>query len=87
MSSNICTSNARADQLDKSDGAKKTHFKTVDANEVAARVAYRLNEVMAIYPITPSSPMAGWWDQWSSEGKLNLWETIPARTSTWPPLK
>ena len=51
---------------------------TVDGNEAAAYVAYRLNEVMAIYPITPSSPIAEWCDQWASEGKKNLWGTIPA---------
>ena len=50
---------------------------TVDGNEAVAYVAYRLNEVMAIYPITPSSPMAEWCDQWASEGKKNLWGTIP----------
>jgi len=53
-------------------------FKTLDANEAAAYVAYQLNEVMAIYPITPSSPIAEWCDQWASEGKRNLWETVPA---------
>jgi pyruvate-ferredoxin/flavodoxin oxidoreductase len=78
MCSNICTSNCCADRVNQSADARKTHFKTIDANEAAARVAYRLNEVMAIYPITPSSPMAEWCDQWASEGKLNLWETIPA---------
>ena len=51
---------------------------TLDGNEAVAHVAYRLNEVMAIYPITPSSPMAEWCDQWSSEGKRNLWGTIPS---------
>src|SRR4029078_1968908 len=56
----------------------KTLFKTVDGNEAAAYVAYRLNEVMAIYPITPSSPIAEWCDQWVSEGKPNLWGTIPS---------
>jgi pyruvate-ferredoxin/flavodoxin oxidoreductase len=56
---------------------KITVFKTIDANEAAAYVAYRLNEVMAIYPITPSSPIAEWCDQWASEGKKNLWGTIP----------
>src|SRR6201986_1991005 len=56
---------------------KKTVFKTLDGNEAAAYVAYRLNEVMAIYPITPSSPIAEWCDQWASEGKKNLWGTIP----------
>src|ERR671928_1518744 len=50
---------------------------TLDGNEAAAYVAYRLNEVMAIYPITPSSPIAEWCDQWASEGKKNLWGTIP----------
>src|SRR5512135_1303079 len=53
-------------------------FKTLDGNEAAAYVAYKLNEVMAIYPITPSSPIAEWCDQWASEGKRNLWDTIPS---------
>jgi pyruvate-ferredoxin/flavodoxin oxidoreductase len=56
---------------------KKSVFKTIDGNEAAAYVAYRLNEAMAIYPITPSSPIAEWCDQWASEGKKNLWDTIP----------
>src|SRR3954469_20609223 len=56
----------------------KPKFKTLDANEAAAYVAYQLNEVMAIYPITPSSPIAEWCDQWASEGKRNLWGTVPA---------
>jgi len=57
---------------------KKTPvFKTLDGCEAAAYVAYRLNEAMAIYPITPSSPIAEWCDQWASEGKKNLWGTIP----------
>ena len=51
---------------------------TLDANEGVAHVAYRLNEVMAIYPITPSSPMAEFCDQWTSEGKKNLWGTVPS---------
>ena len=49
----------------------------VDANEAAASVAYRLSEVIAIYPITPSSPMAEWADQWRSEGKKNIWGAQP----------
>jgi pyruvate-ferredoxin/flavodoxin oxidoreductase len=53
-------------------------FATIDGNEAAAYVAYRTNEVMAIYPITPSSPIAEWCDQWASEGKRNLWGTLPA---------
>src|SRR3974390_3658925 len=49
----------------------------VDGNEAAASVAYRLNEVIAIYPITPSSPMGECADQWNSEHKKNIWGAIP----------
>ena len=52
-------------------------FKALDANEAVAYVAYRVNEVIAIYPITPSSPMGEWADQWASEGLPNVWGTIP----------
>ncbi|MBK8233749.1 MAG: pyruvate:ferredoxin (flavodoxin) oxidoreductase [Candidatus Eisenbacteria bacterium] len=52
----------------------------LDGNEAVAKVAYHLNEVVAIYPITPSSPMGEWCDQWSSEGKLNLWGAVPSVT-------
>src|SRR5246500_2954161 len=52
-------------------------FKTMDANEAVAHVAYPLNEVIAIYPITPSSPMGEWADQWASENVPNVWGTIP----------
>ena len=55
----------------------KRKFKTMDANEAVANVAYRLNEVIAIYPITPSSPMGEWADQWASEGVPNVWGTVP----------
>ena len=50
---------------------------TVDGNEAAVSVAYRLNEVCCIYPITPSSPMAELADKWSSEQRPNLWGTVP----------
>jgi pyruvate-ferredoxin/flavodoxin oxidoreductase len=50
---------------------------TLDANEAAAYVAHQLSEVIAIYPITPSSPMGEWADQWSSENKKNIWGTTP----------
>ncbi len=53
-------------------------FATIDGNEAAAYSAYRTNEIMAIYPITPSSPMAEWCDQWASESRHNLWGTIPS---------
>ena len=50
---------------------------TIDGNEAASRIAYQLNEVIAIYPITPSSPMGEWSDQWAAEKRPNLWGTIP----------
>ena len=50
---------------------------TVDGNEAAAYVAHKTNEVIAIYPITPSSPMGEFSDQWSSDGKPNIWGSIP----------
>jgi len=50
---------------------------TIDGNEAVASVAYRINEVIAIYPITPSSPMGEWADQWAAEGKPNAWGTVP----------
>ena len=50
---------------------------TIDGNEAAAYVAHRLNEVIAIYPITPSSQMGEWSDEWSALGRKNLWGTIP----------
>ena len=50
---------------------------TIDGNEAAAYVAHQLNEVIAIYPITPSSNMGEWADQWSAEGKTNIWGTVP----------
>jgi pyruvate-ferredoxin/flavodoxin oxidoreductase len=49
----------------------------IDANEAVASVAYRLSEVIAIYPITPSSPMGEWSDQWREEGKTNIWGALP----------
>src|SRR5512147_3262097 len=53
---------------------------TIDGNEAAAYVAYNTNEVIAIYPITPSSNMGEWADAWASEGKKNIWGTIPSVT-------
>ena len=50
---------------------------TIDGNEAAAHVAYQANEVIAIYPITPSSPMGEWADQWAAEGRANLWGSVP----------
>ena len=53
-----------------------THV-TIDGNEAAARIAHLTNEVVAIYPITPASPMGEWADDWSSTGVKNLWDTVP----------
>jgi len=55
----------------------KRKFKTMDANEAVAHVAYRVSEVIAIYPITPSSPMGEWADQWASESVPNAWGSVP----------
>src|ERR671925_760897 len=49
----------------------------IDGNEATASVAHRLSEVIAIYPITPSSGMGEFADEWSAKGKPNLWGTIP----------
>ncbi|HZY29988.1 MAG TPA: pyruvate:ferredoxin (flavodoxin) oxidoreductase [Jiangellaceae bacterium] len=51
---------------------------TIDGNEAAASVAYRLNEVCCIYPITPSSPMAELADEWASRRRPNVWGTVPS---------
>ena len=50
---------------------------TIDGNEAAAYIAHLTNEVIAIYPITPSSPMGEYSDAWSAEGTRNLWGTVP----------
>ena len=50
---------------------------TIDGNEAVARMAYLGNEVIAIYPITPSSNMGEWADEWASQGRPNLWGAVP----------
>jgi len=56
--------------------AEQTYV-TIDGNEAAAYVAYRTNEVIAIYPITPASPMGELADLWSAQGKPNIWGSVP----------
>ena len=51
---------------------------TIDGNEAVASVAHRVTETIAIYPITPSSPMAELCDEWSAHGKRNIWGNVPA---------
>ena len=56
---------------------EKPKMVTVDANEAVAHVAHAVNEVISIYPITPSSPMGEWSDTWSAAKRPNIWGTIP----------
>jgi len=51
---------------------------TIDGNEAVALVAYKLNEVIAIYPITPASPMGEYADLWAAHDEKNLWGTVPS---------
>jgi pyruvate-ferredoxin/flavodoxin oxidoreductase len=72
---------AVAEALEKSTVARTetrpVEYAMVDGNEAVARVAYKTNEVIAIYPITPSSPMGEWSDEWAAKKKPNLWGTVP----------
>jgi pyruvate-ferredoxin/flavodoxin oxidoreductase len=52
----------------------------IDGNEAAAAAAYALSETVCLYPITPSSPMGELADTWSSQGRTNLWGTVPVVT-------
>ncbi len=56
---------------------RNQHTLTIDGNQAAATVAHKLSEVIAIYPITPATPMGEWSDEWSSQGQTNLWGTVP----------
>jgi pyruvate-ferredoxin/flavodoxin oxidoreductase len=56
---------------------KEKRYLTIDGNEAAAYVAYRVNEVCAIYPITPSSNMGEWADEWAAKGIRNIWGNVP----------
>ena len=55
----------------------KRQMVTIDGNQAAAHVAHRVSEVIAIYPITPSSPMGEWADEWAALGEPNIWGTVP----------
>ncbi|KPJ67101.1 MAG: pyruvate-flavodoxin oxidoreductase [Coxiella sp. DG_40] len=56
---------------------KKTNITIVDGNEAVADIAYRINEICIIYPITPATQMGEWADQWSAQKVPNIWQTIP----------
>jgi len=62
---------------DLNPGVRMSTFLTLDGNEAAARMAYLCNEIIAIYPITPSSNMGEWADEWASQKRPNLWGTVP----------
>jgi pyruvate-ferredoxin/flavodoxin oxidoreductase len=57
--------------------SSKKKLSTIDGNEAAAYVAYKCSEVCAIYPITPSSAMGEWSDEWSSDGRTNIYGQVP----------
>jgi pyruvate-ferredoxin/flavodoxin oxidoreductase len=63
--------------LQKESVMRQSGMVTVDGNEAVAYIAHLTSEVIAIYPITPSSPMGEYADAWSSEGRVNLWGTVP----------
>ncbi len=52
-------------------------YLNMDGNQAAATIAHQCNEIIAIYPITPASPMGEWADEWSTHGQKNLWGTVP----------
>ena len=56
---------------------KNPQFVIIDGNEAAAHIAYKTNEICTIYPITPASPMGELADQWSMEGRKNIWGNVP----------
>ncbi len=58
-------------------GGNMTQHLTIDGNEAAARIAFLTNEVIAIYPITPASPMGELADEWASQGRQNIWGAVP----------
>ncbi len=64
--------------LEPSSSVRSQKVSTLDANEAVASVAYRLSETIAIYPITPSSPMAESCDEWSAKARPNLWGAVPS---------
>ncbi|GAB4178800.1 MAG: pyruvate:ferredoxin (flavodoxin) oxidoreductase [Terrimicrobiaceae bacterium] len=64
-----------SEQMDTPGQARR--FVSMDGAEAAASVAYRLSELIAIYPITPSTPMGEWADEWVARGKPNIWHSVP----------
>ncbi len=74
MSATAATSGASVAASAAEQGGTRT---TIDGNEAAASSAFRTNEVIAIYPITPASPMGEFADEWAAHGRRNLWGAVP----------
>lgn len=66
--------------LAKRHAMKRPHHEVLDGNAAATSVAFRVSEVIAIYPITPASPMGELADEWAAEGRQNVWGTTPTVT-------
>jgi pyruvate-ferredoxin/flavodoxin oxidoreductase len=64
--------------MSAAEATASTEYAMIDGNEAAARIAYALNEVIAIYPITPASSMGEWADAWAAERRPNIWGTVPS---------
>ncbi|HXX43587.1 MAG TPA: pyruvate:ferredoxin (flavodoxin) oxidoreductase [Candidatus Acidoferrales bacterium] len=58
--------------------ARNKRMEMIDGNEAAANIAYLTSEVVAIYPITPASPMGEFADEWAAKGRRNIWGSVPA---------
>src|SRR5215471_8657192 len=67
----------RSMSSNRGDQAMQRNWVTIEGNEAVATIAHALSEVIAIYPITPSTPMGEFADAWSAAGKANLWGTVP----------
>ncbi len=67
----------KAIQQNAEPGQKEVVKAIMDGNEAASYIAYKTSEVCAIYPITPSSPMGEWADEWSSNGQTNIYGEVP----------
>ena len=64
-------------QEEKKNLTERKNISIMDGNEAAAYIAYKTNEVCAIYPITPSSAMGEWVDEWSAKGQTNIFGQVP----------
>ncbi|MDE7219445.1 MAG: hypothetical protein K2O45_07475, partial [Oscillospiraceae bacterium] len=75
MSTLLCIHTIAVSNIQEEQKTMARKFKSMDGNNAAAHVSYAFSEVAAIYPITPSSPMADLVDQWSANGLKNIFGT------------